>query len=552
MDEALLQFLHVLPEPSMLVRGSGEILNANSAAGELIGVASASLAGKPLADFVAEGAVHLAEYLRLCSRSRDLLPGAFNWKRLNGPPIDMRCDGTVLIPATPGESALLFIRCRPKAESTDQFVLLNQKIEALSHEIMERKKIQQQRDELFESEKAARLNAETNSRMKDDFLATLSHELRTPLNAIMGWSQILRMDRDAESIDQGLAVIERNARAQTQLIEDLLDMSRIISGKIRLDVQMVDLATVIEAAIQAVQPSADAKAIRLQPTLDRMTNPVKGDPSRLQQVVWNLLSNAIKFTPKGGRIQVFLERVNSHVEISISDTGEGIKPEFLPHVFDRFRQADESTTRRHGGLGLGLSIVKQLAELHGGFVRAKSPGEGQGSTFIITLPVLVLHAEPESHPKSSPEHPAQPREHRNLCDAVSLKGVAVLVVDDEPDARDLVKRFLESCQATVIAAGSAAEGLESITQHRPHVIISDIGMPGADGYDFIRMVRSLPKDQGARTPAVALTAFARAEDRTRAMHAGFNVHLSKPIDGNELVAIVGSLSGRIGGAGKDQ
>ncbi len=547
MDDTLVQFLDVLPEPSLLVRGTGEIVNANSAVGELTGLSPASLAGKPMADLVTEGAVRLSEYLRLCSRSRQLLPGAFNWKRLNEPPIDVRCDGTVLIPASPDESALLFIRCRSKAEAIDQFVLLNQKIAALSHEIIERKKIQLQRDELFESEKAARLDAEKNSRMKDEFLATLSHELRTPLNAIMGWSQILKNDRDAESIDQGLAVIERNARAQTQLIEDLLDMSRIISGKIRLDVQLVDLATVVEAAIQTVQPAADAKAIRLQPTLDRMTNPVKGDPNRLQQIVWNLVSNAIKFTPKGGRVQVLLERVNSHVEISISDTGEGISPEFLPHVFDRFRQADESTTRRHGGLGLGLSIVKQLTELHGGSVRAKSPGEGQGSTFIIMLPVLVLHAEPESHRKAAPEHPAQRREDRDLCNAVSLKGVSVLVVDDEPDARDLVQRFLESCEATVIVAGSATEGLEAVMRHRPHAIISDIGMPGADGYEFIRRVRSLPKDEGARTPALALTAFARAEDRTRAMHAGFNLHLSKPIDGNELVAIVGSLSGRIGG-----
>lgn len=548
MEDALLQFLHILPEPSLFVSGGGEILNANSAAGDLVGMASASLIGKPLADFVTDGAMRLSEYLRLCSRSRELLPGAFAWRRVSGPAIETRCDGAVLIPKTAIEPALLFIRCRPKAESTDQFVLLNQKIEALSQEILERKKLQLQRDELLLSEKAARHDAERNSRMKDEFLSTLSHELRTPLNAIMGWCQILKGDRDVESLDQGLEVIERNAYVQKQLIEDLLDMSRIISGKVRLDVQMVDLPLIIEAAIQTVQPAADGRNIRLQSTLDRMTNPVKGDPGRLQQIVWNLLSNAIKFTPKGGRVQVFLERVNSHVEISISDTGEGIKPEFLPHVFDRFRQADESTTRRHGGLGLGLSIVKQLTELHGGSVRAKSPGPGQGSTFIITLPVLVLHGEPEGQPKVSPRHPAQGGENYDLCDSVSLKGVSVLIVDDEPDARELVQRFLERCEANVLVAGSASEALKAVTEHRPHVIISDIGMPGTDGYELMRMVRSLPKDQGGRTPALALTAFARAEDRTRAMHAGFNLHLSKPIDGRELVAIVGSLSGRIGGA----
>ncbi|MDP2274347.1 MAG: ATP-binding protein [Archangium sp.] len=550
MNDAFSQFLHVLPEPSALVRGSGEIVKVNSALAELLGVAPASLAGGSLTEFVTDGPARVTDYLRLCSRSRQLVPGAFNWRRPGGAPVETRCDGTVLVPAAPTEPALLFICCRPKAEATDHFGLLNQKIEALSHEIIERRKLQQQRDELFQSEKAARLDAEKNSRMKDEFLATLSHELRTPLNSIMGWSQILKRVRDPETVDKGIAVIERNAQLQKQLIEDLLDMSRIISGKVRLDVQLVDLAAVIEAALQSVQPAADAKNIRLQATLDRMTNPVKGDPSRLQQIVWNLVSNAIKFTPKGGRVQVVLERVNSHVEISVSDTGEGIKPEFLPHVFDRFRQADESTTRRHGGLGLGLSIVKQLTELHGGSVRAASPGERQGATFVVMLPVLVLHAEPQGPERPPVEHPALPRAKGGFLEGVSLQGVSVLVVDDEPDARDLVKRFLEGCEATVITAGSAAEGLDALTRHRPQVIVSDIGMPGVDGYQFIKNVRSLPKDRGARTPALALTAFARTEDRTRALHAGFNLHLSKPIDGQELVAIIGSLSGRIGGAGE--
>jgi CheY-like chemotaxis protein len=304
---------------------------------------------------------------------------------------------------------------------------------------------------------------------------------------------------------------------------------------------------VIEAAVESIRPAADARGIRMQLALDPIAGPVKGDPSRLQQVIWNLVSNAIKFTPKGGRVQVFLERVNSHVEITVSDTGEGIRPEFLPHVFDRFRQADASTSRRHGGLGLGLSIVKQLVELHGGSVRAKSPGIAQGSTFVVVLPVLAVHGTPGLQPVH--QHPATSYRSSDTCRGVDLDGVSVLVVDDEPDARDIVRRFLEGCKAKVIVASSASEGLEAISQHRPGVIISDIGMPDTDGYEFIKMVRSLPREEGGRTPALALTAFARSEDRTRAMHAGFNLHLSKPIDASELVAIIGNLSGRIGGGG---
>ncbi len=552
MEETLLQFLHVLPEPSLLLDGDGVILRANSAAGDLLESPAPLLTGRSLTEFVADGGSSVSDYLRLCARTRELMPGAISWKQRAGPALEMRCDGAVLIPKSGTGPAVLFVRCRPKAESSDQFVLLNQKIDELSREILERKKLEQQRDELLRSEHAARLDAERNSRMKDEFLATLSHELRTPLNAIMGWAQILHRDRSLEALNRGLEVIQRNANVQKQLIEDLLDMSRIISGKVRLDVQMVDLPTVIEAAVLSVHPAADARGIRLQVTLDRHTSPVKGDPSRLQQIVWNLLSNAIKFTPKGGRVQVFLERVNSHVEISVIDTGEGIEPGFLPHVFDRFRQADESTTRRHGGLGLGLSIVKQLAELHGGSVRAKSPGPGHGSTFVVTLPVLVLHNDQTTvQDRKQFAHSSEPAS-KLPCGHISLKGVTVLVVDDEADARDLVRRFLESCEATVIVAGSAEEGLEAVKRQTPNVIISDIGMPETDGYEFIRMVRSLPRSQGARTPALALTAFARSEDRTRAMHAGFSLHLSKPIDATELVAIVGSLSGRIGGPVEDE
>ncbi len=400
-----------------------------------------------------------------------------------------------------------------------------------------------ERDRLLEAERAARSQAERVSLQKDEFLATLSHELRTPLNAILGWAQILRRGKldDKESVEEGLDVIERNARVQTQLIEDLLDMSRIVSGKIRLDVQRVDLQDVVKAAVASVRHSAEAKEIRLQVVLDPLAGPVRGDPNRLQQCFWNLLSNAIKFTPKGGKVQVGLERVNSHLEVCVTDTGQGIRPEFLPHVFERFRQADGSTTRKHGGLGLGLSIVKHLVELHGGAVRAKSAGEGQGSTFCVELPLMVVHPPEPEVPREHPRAPAAASAER--FDHPSLDGLTVLVVDDEADARTLIKRVLEECGARVLLAASAAEGFEILRRERPSMIVSDIGMPGEDGYDFIRRVRKLPAAEGGRTPAAALTAFARAEDRTRALRAGYQTHVAKPVEPTELSAVVASLAG---------
>ena len=306
------------------------------------------------------------------------------------------------------------------------------------------------RERLLQSEQAARAEVERTSRLKDEFLATLSHELRTPLNAILGWSQLLRREAgDPEALAEGLSVIERNARVQTQLIEDLLDMSRIISGKVRLDVQSVSADSFINAAIQTVEPSARARGVSIQKILDDSAGPIAGDPARLQQIIWNLLSNAIKFTPRGGRVQVLLQRIESHMQISVSDTGEGIAPEFLPYVFERFRQADASTTRKHGGLGLGLSIVKQLVELHGGSIRAQSPGPGLGSTFIVSLPRVVIHhvLTPE------PPAPARPTGSPLLsADCAGLDGLRVLVVDDEPHARTLIRKLLEDCDAPVFTA----------------------------------------------------------------------------------------------------
>jgi PAS domain S-box-containing protein len=410
----------------------------------------------------------------------------------------------------------------------------------IARDITSKKLHEEEREAILESERAARTEAERASRLKDEFLATLSHELRTPLSAILGWSQLLAAKPDKEMLSEGLDAITRNARAQTQLIEDLLDMSRIISGKVRLEVQRTDLAPIIDAAVDVVRPSAEAKGIRLRKILDPDAGPVSGDPTRLQQIIWNLLTNAIKFTPKGGKVDILLERVNSHLEITVHDSGIGIKPEFLPAVFDRFRQADSTTSRSYGGLGLGLSIVKHLVELHGGTVRAKSPGEGKGSTFIVSLSMAPMRSgEKREHPTA---HSAPTLD----CREVSLEGIKVLLVDDEADARTLISRFLTECKAEVLAVASADEGLDVIADFAPHVVISDIGMPGKDGYQFIREIREKDATSGRKIPAVALTAFARSEDRTRAMMAGYQVHISKPIEPQELLATVGSLTGRTG------
>jgi PAS domain S-box-containing protein len=383
------------------------------------------------------------------------------------------------------------------------------------------------------------LAAQQANRLKDEFLATLSHELRTPLTAVLGWSHLLRAGQlDEKSAANALETIERNARAQSQLIEDLLDVSRIIVGNLRLDVRLVDPGYFIESAIEALRPAAKAKDVRIQKVMDTGVSHVAGDPARLQQVVWNLLSNAIKFTPKGGRIQVRVERVNSHIEIAISDTGAGIKPEFLPHVFERFRQADQQTTRHHGGLGLGLAIVRHLIELHGGTVEAESPGEGQGATFIVKLPVVSVYQKKgvaeRVHPTARDILPSFECPER-------MDGMKVLVVDDEADTRELLNIGLGQCGAEVTSVGSAQEALEAINKERPDLLVSDIGMPDEDGYELIKRVRALPARHGGKIPAIALTAYARTEDRLRALRAGYQMHVTKPVELAELVAVMASL-----------
>lgn len=412
-------------------------------------------------------------------------------------------------------------------------------------ESIERARIVKSLHESLLREQHARQIAEGANKIKDEFLATISHELRTPLNAILGWTSLLRSGLSPEASERAIETVERNARAQAQLIDDLLDISRIISGKLRLDVTNVELERLIHSALETVRPAADAKNVRLQVLIDPNAGPVSGDAGRLQQVFWNLLGNAVKFTPKGGRVQIKLERVNSHVEISVSDTGNGIAPEFLPYVFDRFRQADQATTRTQGGLGLGLSIVRQIVEMHGGTIRVESEGEGKGSTFFILLPRLAAfprHRDTEQ----VREHPKVSDEFVSIDCAPELDGLRVLIVDDEADARDLLQEVLEMCGSEVVTSDTAAEALTEIRGGKFDVLISDIGMPGEDGYSLIEKVRSLTDAEGGRTPAIALTAYARVEDRIRALKAGFQAHLPKPVEPVELAAVVASLANGTG------
>jgi PAS domain S-box-containing protein len=409
-------------------------------------------------------------------------------------------------------------------------------------DVSEQQRMLGERQQLLASEKAARERAEEEGRLKDEFLATLSHELRTPSNAILGWSGLMRRGALTESLlSDGLEVIERNARAQAKLIEDLLDMSRIISGRIRLEVQPVELPQVLEAACEAVKPGADAKGVRLERVLDEGGPPLLGDPMRLQQVAWNLLNNAVKFTPKGGVVRVRLERLTDEARLIVEDTGEGIRPDFLLHVFDRFRQADGSTTRRHGGLGLGLAIVKQLVELHGGEVSAASDGIGRGARFVVSLPTSLGVDAPDRSDQRPPRANGASASARLQKDP-RLAGMRVLVVDDEADARELMRLVLEGYGAVVAVAASAPEALDALRRSPPAVLVSDIGMPGMDGYDLIRRVRELGAAEGGSTPALALTAFAREADRARALDAGFQAHLAKPAEPTQLAGLVANLA----------
>jgi PAS domain S-box-containing protein len=499
----------------------GIITTWNTGAERLFGFAPAEVIGRPLSLIVPQGAeaehAYLLERLRHGERVEH-----FKTLRVakGGCPINV--------------SLTIFPLCDANGHVTGAAKIVR--------DITADKRAEIERERLLAAERAARAEAERIGHVKDEFLATLSHELRTPLNVILGWIHLLTTSRmGPEETAQALQIIQRSARSQTQLIEDLLDMSRIISGKLRMDVQRVELAGIIDAAIESVRPAAEAKGLRLVKVVDPASGPVMGDPNRLQQVVWNLLANAVKFTPKGGRVQTRLTQSHAHVEIEVSDTGQGIPLEFLPHVFERFRQADASTTRRHTGLGLGLAIVRHLVELHGGSVIVLSAGEGRGASFTVSLPALEPEESAETHPllHSAPLEPGDPD-----CSRPRLGGVRVLVVDDERESRELVRRLLEECDASVVTAASAAEALVILRHSRPAVLLTDIGMPEEDGYALIRRVRQLPAHEGGQIPAAALTAFARTEDRARTLSSGFQMHLSKPVEPSALLAAVASLAGR--------
>ena len=461
-----------------------------------------------------------------------------------------------LVEAVNNEKKLFFVREVEVEtaifEQSVHYIAESRLIRSYLVDISDRKRVEKEREQLLLSEQAARRDAEAANRMKDEFLATLSHELRTPLNSLVGWAQMLRTRKfDETTTARALETIERNSKSLAQLIEDVLDVSRIIMGKLHLNVRPIELAPAIAAAIDTVRPAAEAKEIEISSVLDREVGLILGDSNRLQQVIWNLLSNAVKFTPKGGRVEVRLSLVNSHAQIQVSDTGMGIAAEFLPYVFERFRQADSSSTRAHGGLGLGLAIVRHLVELQGGTVAAQSAGVGQGATFTVKLPIpATSRVERETRREGSERlsaltpllgedliAPAHPR---------LLEGLRILVVDDEADARELSIAILEQYGATALAVATAGDAIVALALEKPNVLVSDIGMPGEDGYALIRKIRALDAEQGGRIPAVALTAYARADDRTQAILAGFQMHVPKPVNPAELAAVVANLAGRTG------
>jgi signal transduction histidine kinase/DNA-binding response OmpR family regulator len=455
-----------------------------------------------------------------------------------------------------GQIAVAYENARLYAEARDHAA-------ELLVEVTERKQAEEEKERLLVSEKAARLEAEeaqrlsanlliregkaraeaeAANRLKDEFLATVSHELRTPLNSILGWSQLLRTGTlDETATTRALKTIERNTQTLAQIIEDLLDVSRIIAGKLRMDVRPVELDSVVGAALESIRPATDAKNIRLEVSLDPGVGAVSGDSGRLQQVVWNLLSNAIKFTPSGGQVSVKLERVGARARITVADSGEGIGEEFLPYVFDRFRQADSTFARMHGGLGLGLAIVRHLVELHGGSVGADSHGKGEGATFTVSFPLLAQERNAGAHPGPLVDT-CQPA----LEEPKDLAGLSVMIVDDEVDAREVLVAMLELRGAKVIVASSAAEALEALANatngSMPDVLVSDIGMPGEDGFALISKVRAMEPERGGNIPAIALTSYARAEDRTRVLAAGFQRHIAKPVEPSSLATAVASLA----------
>ncbi|MBW4496028.1 MAG: response regulator [Oscillatoria princeps RMCB-10] len=518
-EERYRQLVELSPD-TIFVQSEGEIVFVNSAGVNLFGAANPEqLIGKSVLDLFHPDYQEIVK-----ERIRQILE-----ERKQAPLLEkkiIRLDGTV---------ADVEVTASPFTHQGKPAVLV------VVRDISERKRASEERDRLLLRERAARAEAEAASRLKDEFLSTLSHELRTPLSAILGWAELLRnLKFDEATVSHALDTIVRNTKSLVKLIEEILDVSRIINGKLNLNMASVNLAPTIEAAIDSLRPAAEAKNIRLNAALDRTIRPVLGDRERLQQVIWNLLSNAIKFTPKGGRVAVTLHSADSCAEIEVSDTGAGISPDFLPYVFERFRQADSTSTRSYGGLGLGLALVRHLVELHGGIVRADSAGAGQGAAFTVRLPLAEWGAgRPASGVgEKQPAPPPMPPS--------PLAGLRVLVVEDDADTSELIATVLEGHDAKVTAVSSVREALAEIERSRPDVLVSDIGMPGEDGYSLIRKLRAMEAKQGWRIPAAALTAYAKAEDRTRALSAGFQMHITKPVEPAQLAAAVATLAERRG------
>ena len=450
-------------------------------------------------------------------------------------PAILRSKVRVFVALHEAHSALASANHELESRVTKRTAELQQTNELLHAEITERRRAEAEREAILAREKVLRAEAEGLGRLKDEFLATMSHELRTPLNAIFGWVTLMRTRRlDEATQARALETIERNARSQKRLIEDLLDASRIVTGKVSLELINVDPRRVVSAALETMLPAAQTKGLTLLPLVNSGTGTVHGDFARLQQVVCNLLSNAIKFTPSGGKVEVSLERRDGIAEISVTDSGQGIKSDFLPHVFDRFRQEDGSISRRHGGLGLGLAIVRHLVELHAGSVEAYSDGEGTGSRFMIRLPLHETAAQPSPVQGSTPS-----------VSTTTLAGLRILVVDDDQGARELMNRVLQGFGAQVALAESGNAALSVLFEQRPHVLLADLGMPGMDGFALIEQIRALDPDYGGRTPAIAVTGYTSPQDRLRALQAGYQNHVAKPVEPEELAIVIASLAGRL-------
>jgi signal transduction histidine kinase/CheY-like chemotaxis protein len=514
-----------------LVSSSGKILALNKSFERDFCPVNESAVGKSLLEFSITESEKIRKFLLNCSRSQQMTIGKMDFPSPHNQKKSYRCEGALLEPANGNNPAIIFLRLKPKELTDVRFRLLTEKVEKLNREILERKRAVERNKQLY-------IQAKEASRLKDEFLATISHELRTPLNAILGWIRIVRTNKfDHNLFEKAFETIERNARVQIQLIEDILDVSRIITGKVKLKVHPVDLVSIIESTVDSVRPMADNKKINLQMLFDSNSGVVSGDGERIQQIIWNLLTNALKFTPKGGSVEIKLQTSDSQVEIIVSDTGEGISVEFLPFVFERFLQADASKSRRHGGLGLGLALVRHLTELHGGTVEVQSEGIGKGTVFTVKLPIFIPEVKQLNENPESIYNP-------NYFDSVPgfshslLENLHFLIVEDEADSRDLLKIILENYNAKVETAASAAEAFEKFSENNFDLLISDIAMPDEDGYSLIKRIRAFSDGSHKRIPAIAMTAYACKEDRLQALLSGFDSYISKPYDPDELITII--------------